>query len=122
MWIASIISTIAEILAASADDPGTVIPVLGGGTLSAVLFYLLREEKAERRELQKTHEALLERMLPTFSAVTDVMERVSQALSKQVDYHERGTSTSALDEAVEHLEQLLKQYSPQTNRYRQRGS
>lgn len=107
---------------AAADDPGTVIPIVGGGSLSAVLFYLLMDSIKERRALQKSYDELLNRMLPTFTAVTVMMERVLEALAKQVDYHATQSDPDVLRRAYEQLRRVLEEHGdePPPSRTRRR--
>lgn len=109
-----------HVVFAAADDPGTVLPIVGGGGLSAVLFYLLLDANKERRALQKSYDELLNRMLPTFTAVTATMERVLDALSRQVDYHDRQSDPEVLRQAYAQLKRVLDEHGddPPTTRRR----
>ncbi len=113
-----------SLLLGATGDPSTVLPIVGGGGLSAVLFYLLLDSIKERRALQASYDDLMERMLPTFTAVTTMMERVLDALSKQVEYHDRRPDDpEVLRRAYDQLERLLDQYPPpQDTRRRGRGT
>lgn len=105
MWLLSILIAQAEV------GNGDVLPwAIGGGTggLSAVLLYLLREERKERKDDAARFHAFIERSLPIHAANTEVLDRVLIALSEQLDYQDRLPSDrAALEKAYTQLRAVL---------------
>jgi hypothetical protein len=128
---------ISILLAAATDPQGVVLPAVGAGGagLSAVLSFLLWDERkerradrlsaeVERRRLQDQYDDLLLRMLPVLTSVASGQERMIDALSRQVEYHERRPADPAvLQRAYDRLDELLAENPPpSTTRKRSRGT
>jgi hypothetical protein len=112
--------------ATDGDATSTVLPLVGAGGagLSAVLLYLLLDEKKERRADKKTHDEAMMKMVPVLTSVAAMQDRVLQALSTQVEYHDRRPGDpEVLRHAYNELERLLDEFPPPPqHRRRSRGS